>query len=104
MKIKKEKVHEDFNRDLYWVKIHFYSDDGKKESIILACASQEYLWNEYGEMKPSLEILNKWADKVINKWNEFGEKILDTKIYYDVYATSDEGRENGLEFLKNKIK
>ena len=102
MNITKKRVKEDFNRDTYWTRIHFESDDKKHESTVLVCASWEYLMdtNRINEVKDN--HLDQWREAVIRKWNSLGNKIFNKKVHYDIYANTPEGEINGLEFLKTK--
>jgi len=104
MKIIKEKIREDFKRDIYWTRIHFESEDKKNKSTLIVCASWEYILdiNRINDVRDF--HLNNWLKDVIKKWESLGGDIFNRPIYYDVYANTDEGRENGLEFLKKEIK
>lgn len=105
MKIIKGKVKEDINRDLYWVRIVFLSEDESKRSQILTCSSLEYLEDLFrigGEEQLTETQINEWLDGVIKKWSSLGEDIFNQDVHYDVYANTKEGEANGLDFLLNK--
>lgn len=94
-------------RFIYWIQITFFSDNNSKKSIILAAASYEYLDDYYSiESHHNLEEkhLNDWVQRIINKWNNFGDKIFDHPIHFDPYANTNEGEANITDFLVNEIK
>ena len=103
MKIEKEKIREEFKRDTYWTRIHFESDDGKRKATVLTCASWEYLLDTNRVNKLRAEHLNQWLDFVVKKWTSRGDDIFTQEIYYDVYTNTEEGKENGLQFLKEEV-
>jgi len=102
MNIKAERIRENFERDLYWTRIYFESVNRKHMSTVVTCASWEYIidTNRINEVKDL--HLNQWIEKVIKKWKSLGNEIFKKKIHYDVYASTAEGKINGLEFLKKK--
>lgn len=106
MKVQRGAVHEEFNRDLYWVKISFLSDDERKKTDILACSSWEY-WHGVRRLPIGEKILdadlNIWREEVISKWMSFGEEIFNQGIHYDIYATTKEGEANGIDFLMRDV-
>jgi len=102
MNIKKEKIKEDINRDIYWTRAHFESDDTKHTSTILACASWEYILDSNGINEVEAKHLNQWLEEVKRKWISFGDKIFEKERHYDVYANTSEGEVNGLEFLQKE--
>lgn len=104
MSVVKGEIREDVNRDIYWTKIHFESEDKSCKSTVLACASWEYILdaNHINEVRD--DHLKQWQEGVIKKWESFGDKIFDDELHYDVYATTPEGKLNGEEFLKIEVK
>jgi hypothetical protein len=100
MKTIKGKIKEDSDRDVYWTRIIFESEDGNRKTKVLAIASWEYFLdsNRISEVKDVHR--EQWMESVMNKWESLGDSIFDKKVHYDVYANTDEGRLNGLEFLK----
>lgn len=103
MKIEKQELREDFSRDTYWTRIYFSSDDEKRRSVILVCASEEYLEDLFKVNKLTKIQLEEWLKKVIEKWEGLGENVLNKKVHYDVYANTPDGEQNGLVFLINEI-
>lgn len=99
MKIVKGKVNNEFSRDLYWGKLIFSSED--KVSTVFYCVSSEYYWNQFYTRDYNQEMFNKWLDKVVAKWEKLDEKIFEKNAYFDIYAVSEVGKVNALEFLKN---
>ena len=97
-----EKIRENFNRDVFWTRIFFKSDDGK-ESTVLACASYEYLSGLIGSHEFTSKELQDWVKKVVQKWSDRPD-IFRKSVHYDVYATSGEGLANGMKFLQEEIK
>jgi hypothetical protein len=107
MKIIKGTIKEDFNRDLYWTRVVFLSDDEKKRTQVLVCASEEYFRDLYrlsGNQKLDQAHFDSWLDSVITKWSKFGERLLERDIHYDVYATTQDGEANGIDYLLEKQK
>ena len=101
MEIIKGIIKEDFDRDVYWTRIIFESEDRSRRTKVLASASWEYLLdsNRISEVKNI--HLEQWMESVVNKWESQGDSIFAKMVHYDVYANTDEGRLNGLEFLKH---
>src|SRR3989338_6440798 len=102
MKVTPEKLREEFDRDTYWARIHFVSDE-QKESAVLVCASHEYFWDIFKTKDYTEEMLKKWYESVVSKWKNTGEKIFEKPVHYDVYATSQLGIQNGIDFLENEV-
>ena len=96
-------MHEDSNRDNYWSRIYFESYDQQKKSVVLICASREYLWDIFRARNFEEVKLEQWFKNVIKKWESLGEEIFKKEIHYDVYAETPEGEINGLEFLEKEI-
>ena len=103
MKIIKGKIKENFDRDVYWTRIIFESEDGGRRTKVLAIASWEYLLDSNRSSEVKDIHLEQWMESVMNKWKSQGDNIFAKKLYYDVYANTDEGRLNGLEFLKEIV-
>lgn len=103
MNIKKGKIREDINRDIYRARVYFESDDRKHASTVLACASWEYILDSNRINEVEAKHLNQWLEEVIKKWRSFGDKIFEKERHYDVYANTPEGEVNGLEFLQKEI-
>lgn len=99
MKILKGTIQEDFSRDIYWVKIIILSDADDRKSKILACLTQEYLDDLTNNNTEVATALNVWLGEVIKKWQKIGDQIFDQDVHYDVYASSQNGEANGLDFL-----
>ena len=97
-----EPVKEEFSRDTYWTRVHLQADHDRDTSV-LVCASLEFLWNQYGKREFTQEFLAQWAATVADQWKARGETLLDKPVHYAVYAVTEEGEMNGLEFLKKEI-
>lgn len=104
MKIDKKSLREDFSRDTYWTRIHFESDDQKKRSTVLICASQEYLEDFFHVRELDKIQLDQWLQNIIKKWESLDDKIFEKEIHYDVYANTPEGVANGSKFLQEEVK
>ncbi|MCJ7507977.1 MAG: hypothetical protein MUO85_04510 [candidate division Zixibacteria bacterium] len=100
MKITREKIKKDSNRDVFWTKIIFESKEGGRRSKVLASASWEYIIDKNRISEVRDIHLEQWIESVINKWESKGDSIFDKKVHYDVYANTNEGKVSGLEFLK----
>ena len=103
MEINKGKIHEEFDRDTYWTRIYFESEDKKYKSTVLACASWEYFMDTNRVNEITKRHLEEWREKVIKEYESLGDKIFDKKVHYGVYAQTPEGKINGLEFLQKEI-
>lgn len=106
MNLKKTEMREDTSRDLFWTQIIFSSDDGSRESRVLVAASREYFAQSYelstgGDL--TSDVFNTWLDSVISKWLKLGDEVLNKSTHYDVYATTESGEANGLDFLLSKF-
>ncbi len=104
MKIEKQNLNEDTERDLYWGRIYFTSEDGLKKSKILFCGSTEYLQQRFGKDRPQKDDFKPWVDQIIKKWETLESNIFNQDIHYDVYAATKEGEANGIDFLLEKSK
>jgi len=106
MKITKGKIIGDFYRDLYWTRVVFLSEDESKKTQVLVCASDEYiraLYRLLGNQRLEQIHLDKWLDAVIAKWSKLGEKLFEKDVHYDVYANTESGEANGIDFLLKEI-
>ncbi len=104
MKIEKGKLKEDFNRDIYWGRLIFLSDDEKRMTKVLVFATFEYLWDYLGKNKIEENDLIKWLDEVVmKKWSVLGDALLNQDVHYDVYATTKESEATGLDYLMERI-
>ena len=107
MEVKIGEIKEEFDRDLFWVKVLFVSDDKKKKSQIMAAASQEYLEDYYqlpNGVHLQKENFNDWLLMIENKWLALGEEIFNQDVHYDTYFNTAEGDSSGLNFLLSKNK
>lgn len=104
MKVTIGELHEDFSRDTYWARVFLESDDGRKRTTLLTCASHEYLWDLFKSNKFTMDdVRDVWLKKVIDRCISAGDSTFNTKVLRYVYAMTDEGRENGMEFLEREI-
>lgn len=107
MEVKTGEIKEEFDRDLYWVRLLFISDDGKRKSQIMAAVSQEYLEDYYqlpNGTSLQKENFDSWLLMIKNKWLALGEEIFNQDVHYDTYFNTAEGDSNGLNFLLSKNK
>jgi len=104
MKIEIQKIKEDIDRDLYWSRIYFFSDDNSKESKVLVCASFEYFQQLLKKDSFQEDDFNSWLQGIVEKWTKLKDEIFNQDIHYDVYATTKEGEAKGLDFLLEKAK
>lgn len=102
MKVIKGLVKEDFNRDIFWVRIIFQNDDETKNTQVLACASQEYLGNLYNGQRLNQEHFDGWLQSVVEKWSKFEDDLFKKDRHYDAYANTEKGEANGIDFLLTK--
>ncbi len=101
MKFKEQNLKNDFSRDIYWTQIYVFSDDEKLVSRILICASYEFFCNLLKKTTFNENELENWKKEIVKKWVDKGDNLLDKDIHYDVYSTTEEGEDNGLNFLKS---
>lgn len=105
MEIIKGPIKEDFSRDLFWTKVIFRNDSRTRQTQILVCASQEYLDDLHKLSDPqklSQEHLDRWLQVVIEKWLKLEADIFEKDVHYDVYANTEKGEANGIDFLLTK--
>jgi len=98
----KGKIIEDLDRDLYWTRVVFLNDKEDIKTQVLACASLEYLEDLYrigNNIKLTEANLAEWLDGIIKKWSSLNKDLFNQDIHYDVYANTQEGEANGLDFL-----
>ena len=107
MKIEKEDIQYEFHRGLYWTRIFFTSDDGVKKTKVFTCASMEYLSDFYRIVsgdKLNQDDFDDWLSNIVKKWSILGEEIFNQDVHYDVYANTQEGEANGIDFLVKEVK
>jgi len=99
MKITEDSIKEDSKRDLYWTSVIFQSEDGMKQSRIMACVSYEYI-----HQKPGIDsnFLENWPKTIIEKWSVFKDQIFNQDVHYDIYATTRKAEANCFDFLLTK--
>lgn len=102
MKLIHTEIHSDLHRQTYWGSIHFENDDGSQKTKVLFSASYEFIWDFSNALTVEGVKLDEWNKELIQKWREMGDNIYEKLIHYDVYANTEEGMQNGLEFLKNE--
>jgi preprotein translocase subunit SecA len=107
MKSEFEKVNHVFDRDIYWTRIIFSSEDMTERTVIFVGASSEYL-EDYYKIPGNKEIEEKhfddWIQRVVQKWGESRNDIFKQKIHYDTYANTSKGEANILDFILEKTK
>jgi hypothetical protein len=101
MEVQVERVNKESSRDTYWTRIHLNSD--KKETSVLVCASQEYLWYQQGIRRFTPEYLAMFMKSIGDKWRNKGDGVFVKPVHYDVYAVTKEGMQNGEQFLKMEV-
>ena len=102
MRIEHSRLKEDTHRDVYWTVLHLLSDHSNKHSSVYICASYEYFVDHFKKVFTE-DDLKTWLDARIEEWDKKGEDALSTEVHYDVYATTLEGKQNGVAFLKSKL-
>ncbi len=103
MIVQKETIQKEFSRDMYWTRVYFESEISSKKNTLLLCVSHEYLWDKLGIRDLTNQNVENWVDGVIEDWIAQGESIFDQTTHLKVYATSEEGEKNGLEFLRTEV-
>ena len=103
MKIIIEDKNRDFNTKIIWTRIYIESDDGYKKTTILVAVLRLYYMDYPGVKKVEDFPFDQWIKDVAGKWEKLGDQIFEHSVNYDVYANTVEGRQNGFNFLKNKI-
>ena len=103
MNLIQEDIHYEVERMTYWVRVHA-TFEGDRQSLILVCASKNYI-SDYFKLTNSIKEIDKknWMKKVLSDLEKEGEILLNNDVNYRVYAFTEEGLKNGLEFLKNEI-
>ncbi len=103
MKVVLEKVRREFHRDVYWTKLHLISDDGTEETLVIMCASFEYLSQYFKKHKFTDFELEEWSASVSEKWKNQTGNIFSKNEYFDIYTTTEEGYTSTLLFLEEEV-
>lgn len=103
MEVIKGRLHRDNSRDNYWARILFKSPENKGETFLYVCASYEYLHYTFNLNKFDDRELERWVDDVVVEWKTKGDAIFKKPFHLDVKAITEEGRLNGINFLKGEI-
>ena len=102
MDLIQEDIQYEFLRMTYWVRVHLKSEN--RQSVVLVCASKNYISDYFHLTAPIQEIDKKaWMKKILKDLEQKGESLLEKDVNYKVYAMTDEGYKNGLEFLQNEV-
>lgn len=103
MQIIDSTLQHDFSRDVYWKKVGLISDNTRKETSILLCASYEYLSNELDTEILTDVVVENWATETITEMRSRGDRLFDKTVNYEVRALTSNGLESGFIFLEEKI-
>lgn len=104
MKFKKESIHRHFNRDIYWTRLIVLSDDNMNSTNVLFCVSEEFLIEFFHTIEISPNQINQWFEDTLKSFMaDINTSIYNEKFHYKVFATTLEGKNNGLDFLQNEI-
>ncbi len=102
MNLIQENIHYEVLKMVYWVRVHLTLED--RQSVVLVCASKNYISDLFKLTSPIQEADQKaWMTEVLKDLKAEGEVLLNNDVNYRVYSFTNEGRINGLEFLKNEI-
>lgn len=97
------KINDHFNRDIWWGKVTVTSDDNLRETEVFVCVSEEYLMENFNTKDLNKDQISLWFKDVCDIYKNANESIFDNKYNSVVYATTEDGKENGYDFLKNEI-
>ncbi len=103
MEIVKGTLHRDNSRDNYWSRVLLKSPENKGETFLYVCASYEYLNYRLNIDTFSDQALQGWVDDVVVEWTAKGDSIFKKPFHLDVKAITEEGRLNGLNYLKKEV-
>jgi hypothetical protein len=102
MQIVKSTIKSDSSRDNYWARILLKSSENK-QTFLFVCASHEYIENSLKTNEVSATKVNELIDDVIVEWQSKGNSIFNKPFHLEVRAVTQNGYENGIQFLKNEI-
>jgi len=102
MKVAKGTIKRDSNRDSYWTRVKLTSSENKN-TLLLVCASHEYLGSVLNTNKFNDTRLNGWVDNVIKEWELKGNAIFRKPVHFEVKTVTEDGYKKGVEFLKQQI-
>ncbi|MDP2655703.1 MAG: hypothetical protein Q8P17_04250 [bacterium] len=105
MQLTPEEVYYEVPRKFYWTRIYAVKDDGSEATIVVG-ASRNFL-NDYFRI-PSGEGIreehkNQWLERALADVDEKSESIEKGATHYKVYSMTEEGRANGLKFLREEV-
>ncbi|MDB5264500.1 MAG: hypothetical protein JWN64_71 [Parcubacteria group bacterium] len=103
MNVIRGTLHRDNSRDSYWSRILLKSSENKGETFVYVCASYEYLNYTLNIKTLTDEALHGWVDDVIIEWTAKGDSIFKKPFHIDVKAITEEGRLNGLAYLRKEV-
>jgi hypothetical protein len=105
MQLTPEKVYYEVPRKFYWTRIHAVKDDGSEATIVVG-ASRNFL-NDYFQIPSGdgirEEHKNKWLERALADVHKKPADIENVATYYKVYSMTEEGRANGLNFLREEV-
>ncbi len=96
-------LHRDFTRDNYWTKVELVSDKSKRKTDILLCASYEYLIKNLKTEELNDKVVGNWVVTIIADIKKKGDSLFDAPTHFEVRAITDEGYQNGVSFLEEKV-
>jgi hypothetical protein len=102
MKVTFPTIKYDDSRDTYWAKVKITSEKEDKATMLLFCASYEYVGEELKITNE--EKIRKWFNNdILKNLTEKGDVIFRKPYHFDVRAVTSEGYTNGLTFLQNQL-
>ncbi len=103
MRIVTGALHRDFSRDNYWTKVGLVSDASEKKTDIYLCASYEYLSEKLNTDNLSDAVVNDWVLTAVADIQKKGNDLFTEPAHIEVRAITDDGKANGITFLKEKF-
>ena len=104
MKIVKERFKFETKFNLYWGRIYFISDDKRWKTKILWAATREYLREILLTEKPNEDELDKFANKIVQKWKTVKRGVFVRGLHYDIHGISPAEEAAALRFFKENPK
>lgn len=97
------QLHRDFSRDNYWTKVELVSDKQNRKTNIMLCASYEYLSQYLKTEDLNDQVVGTWIGTVVEDIQKKGEVLFDEPNHLEVRAITQDGYQNGIDFLKERI-
>ena len=103
MHLQPENLHYEPTRRFYWTRVHITFED-KSETVVLVGAGKNYLSDHFkipSDKQLQEPHLKQWLDEAPADMITIPD--ASQKVYYKVYAQSQEGIIDGMKFLTEEV-